>query len=299
MSLIAEKTSGLTVWAIVLTHGGAEEITAACIDSLLRQDYPHLMVLLVDNASFDGSGNRLRNRYPAIQYLNTGGNFGYTGGNNRGIRLALDNGADFVLVLNNDTVLDPRCVSVLMESAHHADRLGAIVPKILYWDDPHRIWFAGGDYSYAKALGSHRGFLEVDDPDETPRLDDITFATGCCFLMPAKVAREMKGFRDDFFIYCEDAELSLRLTRAGYRLYYQPAARILHRESSRRVEPTPFQIFYRDRNRRRIATQHYSLAQRARFALWFYPTRVVRFVQYAVRGEWDRARAVAVAAVAR
>ena len=73
---MAEKNNGSSVWAIVLTHGGAEEITAACIDSLLAQDYPDLTVLLVDNASYDGSGERLRDRYPQVRYLNTGGNFG-------------------------------------------------------------------------------------------------------------------------------------------------------------------------------------------------------------------------------
>src|SRR5437868_6871459 len=129
-----------TVWAIVLTHGGAEEITAACIDSLLAQDYANLVVLLVDNASFDGCGERLRDRYPAIRYLNTGGNFGYTGGNNRGMRYAIANGADYVLVLNNDTVMQPACVSILVQSAGDAGSFGAIAPKILYWDDPKRIW---------------------------------------------------------------------------------------------------------------------------------------------------------------
>jgi len=294
---MAQKDSGSTVWAIVLTHGGAEQITADCIDSLLTQDCSALTVLLVDNASFDGSGGRLRDRYPQIRYLNTGGNLGYTGGNNRGMEHALEQGADFVLVLNNDTVLEPRCVSVLMQSAEKADRLGALAPKILYYDDPTRIWFAGGDYSFLKALGSHRKELELDDPNEAPRLDEMTFATGCCFLMPAQVAREMGGFREDFFIYCEDVELSLRLRRAGYRMYYQPAARMLHREQPRRGLSSPFATIQRDRNRRRLVRQHYSVAQRLMFGLWFYPTRLVRFGQYLLKGDWMGARAIVAGAV--
>ena len=287
------------VWAIVLTHGGAEEITAACFDSLLAQDYRALTILLVDNASFDGSGARLRDRYPGIQYLNTGGNLGYTGGNNRGIEHALAHGADYLLILNNDTVLEPTCVRILMESARGADRLGALAPKILYFDDPARTWFAGGDFSFPRAMGMHRRELALDDPMEAPRLDEMTFATGCCFLMPAAVARAVGGFREDFFIYGEDVELSLRMTRAGYRLYYQPAARMLHREPARRPDSTPFQILQRDRNRRRMVRQHFSVPQKIVFALWFYPTRVVRLAQYLLRGEWKRAATIVRAAVAR
>ena len=295
----ADKNKPAAVWAIVLTHGGAEEITAACIDSLDAQDYAGLTVLLVDNASFDGSGERLRDRYPQIRYINTGGNLGYTGGNNRGMEHALAGGADFVLVLNNDTVLEPGCVSALMSSARGIDRLGALAPKILYYDDPARVWFAGGDYSMVKALGHHRGELQIDDPGEAPRLDEISFVTGCCFLMPAGVAKTLGGFREDFFIYCEDVELSLRLQRAGLRMYYQPAARLLHREPPRRKLASPFATLHRDRNRRRLVRAHYSPWQRLVFAAWFYPTRVARLVQYLATGNLSGARALIAGVVAR
>jgi GT2 family glycosyltransferase len=266
----ADKHNGSSVWAIVLTHGGAEAITAACIDSLIVQDYPNLTILLVDNASFDGSGERLRDRYPGIRYLNTGGNLGYTGGNNRGMQFALEGGADYLMVLNNDTVLERDCVTQLMRSVPLADNPGVIAPKILYFDDPTRTWYAGGDLIRAKALGRHRRELQPDLPGETPGLDEITFATGCCFLMPASVFRVVGGFREDFFIYCEDVELSLRLNRMGYRLYYQSAARLLHREPARKELASPFATRYRDRNRRRLVREHYTVPQRLLFALWFY-----------------------------
>lgn len=296
---MATKNNGSTVWAIVLTHGGAEDITAACIDSLLTQDYPALTILLVDNASFDGSGERLRDRYPQIRYLNTGGNYGYTGGNNRGMRFALECGADLLLVLNNDTVLDPLCVSALVRSVPCADRLGVLSPKILYYDDPTRIWFAGGDYSFVKALGNHRREQELDVADEAPRLEEITFATGCCLLIPAAVARATGGFREEYFMYCEDAEFSLRLARSGYRLYYQPAARMLHREPPRGALASAFATRHRDRNRRRLVRQHYSMRQRAAFALWFYPTRVIRLVQHLLKRDLAGARAIIEGAFAR
>lgn len=291
MSLTGEKGKAPSVWAIVLTYGG-EEITAACIDSLLAQDYASLTTLLVDNASSDGSGERLRVRYPQIRYLNTGANLGYTGGNNRGIAYALERGAEYLLILNNDTVVEPDCVSLLVESTRGLDKVGVVAPKILCYDDPGLIWYAGGDYSVARTVGIHRRAFQRDTPDEGAQIVEVTFATGCAFLMPAGVARETGGFRDEFFMYCEDVELSLRLNREGYRLYYQPAARLLHRESMRRNGATPFQIVHRDRNRRRIARLHYSVWQRALFSLWFYPSRVARLAQFALRRDWARVRAV-------
>src|SRR5262245_31612036 len=140
------------VWAIVLTAGG-EEVTAACLESLLCQSYPALTILLVDNASPDGSGDALRRRFAGIRYHNTGANLGYTGGNNRGIEVALEGGAEFLLILNNDTIAESDCVSQLVSSARFGDRVGVVVPKILYFDDPTRVWFGGGDFSRTKALG--------------------------------------------------------------------------------------------------------------------------------------------------
>lgn len=296
---MADKDNASRVWAIVLTYGGAEEITAACIDSLLAQDYSALTILLVDNASFDGSGGRLRERYPAIRYLNTGANHGYTGGNNRGMQLAMASGADYLLVLNNDTVLQRDCVSQLMAWASRVDRLGAMSPKILFHQDPRRIWFAGGDFSVARALGTHRHARELDDPNEAARIDDVSFLSGCCMLLPAHVVRTVGGFREDFFMYCEDVELSLRLRRAGYRLCYQPAARMLHRDEMKRELTPASAAMHRDRNRRRIVREYYSAGERALFALRFYPTRAIRFLQYLARGDIKGAGAIAAGAVAR
>lgn len=292
------KNNARALWAVVLMHGG-EKITAECIDSLLQQDYPNLTVLLVDNDSADGAGLLLRDRYPQIRYLNTGANLGYTGGNNRGLKFAMEHGAELLLILNNDTVLDRRCASLLVEAAQGGERLGAVAPKILYYEDPSRIAFAGGDFSFIRALGKHRRAMEPDNADEQPRLDEITFVTGSCFLMPTPVVRELGGFREDLFMYCEDVELSLRMRRAGYRMYYQPAARVLHHEPVGHVLSTPFATFHRDRNRRRLVRQHYTPLQRLAFASWFYPTRLVRFAQYVLRGDWSGARAIVSGAIER
>mgnify|MGYP001597431408 CR=1 FL=1 len=284
------SAANASVWAVVLTAGG-EEVTAACIESLLAQDYAPLTVLLVDNDSQDGSGKRLEARYPRIRYLNTGSNCGYAGGNNRGIALALGNGADHLMVINNDTIAEPGCVAALVRTAREGSNVGAVSPKILYFDDPGLIWYGGGTLSRSRAIGIHDDENQRDAQGAT-RARSITFATGCCVLLPAAVARSSGGFAEDFFMYCEDVDLSLRLSRSGYTMYYQPEARVLHRKPVQGDAPSPFQIRLRDRNRRRMVRRHYSLGDRLAFAGWFYPTRAVRCVMYLARGDWPRARAI-------
>lgn len=292
-------TSPPRVVAVVLNWCG-EEDTAACLESLAASTYPALTVLLVDNGSPDGSGERLRERFPDLPYLQTGANLGYTGGNNRGVAWALAHGADHVLVLNNDTVVAADCVTRLVEAAEQPPagaRVGAVAPKILYHDEPQRLWFAGGDFRPARGLGVHRREHEADDPARERGCEVVSFLTGCCLLIPAPVLRAVGGFREEYFAYVEDVELSLRLTRAGYALLYEPAARLLHRVDPRPAPPSPFQILQRDRNRRRLVRDHYGAGEAIRFACWFYPTRAARLVQYAAARDWPRARAVIQGAV--
>jgi GT2 family glycosyltransferase len=278
------------VTAVVLNWNN-EHDTKACVDSLLVQDCPALRILIVDNGSPDGSGPRLRARYPNLDYLQADKNLGYCGGNNRGIKQAVDSGADYVLVINNDTVLDKTCVRELMRAAD-GEKIGAVGAKILRYDAPDKIWFAGGKFDRMKAIGLHPG---ENLPDADPRemqTRDVSFLTGCCLLFPDAALREVGVFREDFFAYCEDVEWGLRAAKHGKRLVYAPAARLRHRVPPIGTAPSAFQIRFRDRNRRRIVKLHYGFTDALRFALWFYPTRIALMVRYALQGEIDRAGAV-------
>jgi GT2 family glycosyltransferase len=278
------------VWAVVLMYGN-EEDTAECLTSLESQDHPALTILLVDNRSSDGAHVRLRARFPDIRYLDTGANLGFSGGMNRGVELALREGASDVLILNNDTTLDRSCVSRLVAARIEQPRVGAVAPKIVWRDDPSRLWYAGGDLSRFRAVATHRRFGEVDRGDAEEPVQQVTFASGCALLVPAGVLREVGAFAEDFFMYCEDVEFCLRLLDAGYGIFYVPAARVHHRDAPH-GEPRPFEIRFRDRNRRRIVRRHYSAADRLRFMMWFYPTRLLLLLRYLARGDGARARAL-------
>lgn len=276
------------VVVIVLNWCG-EKDTIACIESLERATYRNLSILLMDNASPDGSGERLHRRFPSHEYLQTGTNRGYAGGNNVGFERALANGADYVVVLNHDTVVDPDCIEHLVRAAEESGA-ALVAPKIVYFDAPDRTWYAGGDFLAARALGRHRGEDTLDNG--VVHRAPITFATGCCFLLRADALRAVGGFDESYFAYVEDAELSLRLRLAGFDMVYEPRARVLHRIPTGKPRETPFQIRQRDRNRRRLARTHYGWRQRIIFGAWFYPTRAIHLARYAVRGAWPEARAI-------
>lgn len=282
------------VTAIVL-NWCAEEDTTACVESLLASSYDRLRVLIVDNASPDGSGERLHQRFPGLPYLQTGSNQGYAGGNNRGIERALADGCEYVLIVNDDAVVDPRCVELLVRAAQETGA-SAVGPQIRYFDQPDLVACGAGHFSIMRGLGVHHDYRPSDGVVEarTP----VTFVSGCCVLLDAEALRRDGAFDESYFAYVEDAELSLRWTRAGRTLLYEPAARVLHRATPG-APLTAFQIRQGNRNRRRLAARHYGPAEKARFIVWFYGTRLAHTARYALRGEWSLASEMVTSAFSR
>ena len=247
----------------------------------------------MDNGSPDDSFSELKRLFPEIEFLQTGKNLGYAGGNNRGIDHALVCNPDYILILNNDTVLEPLTVNKLVDAAEKGEgRVGGVAPKILYHEEPGRIWYAGGEFSPLLGLGLHLHEGDLDQSNQMESVREITFMTGACCLLSARALRELKGFDEDFFAYVEDADLSLRMTMAGYQMYYQPEARVLHRCPLPGTPPSPFQIRQRDRNRRRIMRKHSSFGQRLPFLARFLVTRAILFLGYTFTGDWERALAI-------
>jgi GT2 family glycosyltransferase len=277
---------------VVVLNYCSEEDTAACIQSLSRSDYKPFSILIVDNASPDGSGQRLRDRFPDVNHLALETNGGYAAGNNRGIEWALGRGADYVMILNDDTVVAEDLITRMVSSAEETGT-AIVVPQILYFDQPDKVWYAGGRHSTLRCMGQHIG--ENGPVDESTSGRTVTFACGCCVLVRADVFAEIGGFDEAFFMYVEDLEFSVRAQKSGYTMYYEPRARVLHRISPN-GEPAPWQIIQRDVNRRALVGRHYSVLQRMVSRVWFYPTRFVHLLRYIVRCDWRRARAIVIGA---
>jgi GT2 family glycosyltransferase len=232
------------VSAIVVNWNGLACLDA-CLASLLGQTWPALEIIVVDNGSRDGSQELLRSRYGSrITLIESPVNLGFAGGNNLGIRAA--KGA-YVALLNNDAVADADWISALVRTADADPRVGMCACKILMLDGGGRVDSAGLLMS-PDGIGRGRGRLEVDG-EAYARGEDALIPSGCAALYRRAMLDEIGLFDEDFFAYCEDADLGLRGRLAGWRCRYVPDA-IVHHAYSRSTAPySPFKAFHVERNR--------------------------------------------------
>jgi len=189
-----------------------------------------LCIVLVDNDSTDNSVQRIASKFPHIPILNTRQNLGFAGGNNIGIRWALDHGADFVLLSNNDVEVDKEAVTHLVSIADKDRTIGAVAPKILEFDNPCKISFAGGRISLWRGASYHVGQGEVDI-GQYDRVNECDYLTGAFLLVRSEVIRQVGLISEDYFLYWEDADWCCRIRKHGYRLLYSPTASVWHKVS--------------------------------------------------------------------
>jgi GT2 family glycosyltransferase len=275
----------------------AEEDSASCVMSLVHSDYAVLDILIIDNASPDGSGARLHQRFPDQHFLQTGANLGYAGGNAKASEWALERGYDYLLIINDDAEVAVSCVSLLVRALQENPTAAIASPTVLFFGTD-RIWFGGGSFKAFKAMGVHHhqgesaqhvfGARGPGDPSATP----VTFLSGCVMLFDCAAVRKYGSFRAEFFAYVEDLEISVRYARAGLQLLYVPAALASHKVPYPSPPDSAFGIRQRDTNRRRLIALHYQLPMKLVALAWFYPTRMMYLARFALARDWPRARAI-------
>ncbi|MEM2582729.1 MAG: glycosyltransferase family 2 protein [Candidatus Caldarchaeum sp.] len=214
---------------VVLAHNNYAD-TEECLRSVLALDYPALTVWLVDNGSQDGTAQRVAAAFPDVRVVQTGCNLGVAGGFNAGIVPALQAGAAYVFILNNDTVVEPDLIRVLVREAQAHPEAGILMPKILYYDARDRIWSIGARYRRFPPAIVMIGLNQLDGPSyETPRI--LEYAPTCGLLIPREVVLRVGLLDDGYFFFYDDWDYSLRVREAGYVILYVPRARLYHKVS--------------------------------------------------------------------
>jgi GT2 family glycosyltransferase len=220
------------VWhTIVLNWNGREDLLR-CLESLTRVPRPDLTIVCVDNGSIDGSAAAVRERFPAVVLLEAGENLGYAGGNNLGLRYALEHGAQWAMLVNNDATVAPDVIEGFEQAIARRPRAGILAGKVYFADRPQTIWFAGQRVSTLVGYsGRPRGYGQRDGP----RYGAVV-ATGRAVGALMAISREALdavGLLDeDLFAYVEDVDLALRVRRAGFEIVVAPGARAWHRVSA-------------------------------------------------------------------
>lgn len=243
------------VSVILLNFNGYQD-TRECLESLRHVQYPDCDVIVVDNGSWDDSCPRLHKEFPEIKLLVSKENLGFTGGNNLGIEEALRRGAAYVLLLNNDTIVDRNFLAHLVQIGESDPGIGILGPKILYASEPQRIWFAGGLVKYWSGTSRHVGQDQIDQDGRFSDVEDTGYITGCALLVKSRVLREVGLLDPKLFIYWEDWDFCMRVRKAGYRCVFVPMARVWHKVSRTCGQQSSFTLYLGTRNQLICVAKH-------------------------------------------
>lgn len=214
---------------IIILNWNRKYDTLECLESLQYINYPNYKIIVVDNGSIDGSPQVIREKFPNITLIENKKNLGFAEGNNIAIKSALQEGADYVLLLNNDTIVDRNFLIQLVKVAESDPEIGICGPKIYHYDFPNKIWFAGGLIKGGTTLHIGGG---KDDKGQFDKISVVDYITGCAMLVKRKVFEKVGLLDPDYFCMFEDADLCLRNRRAGFKAVYVPNARVWHKISS-------------------------------------------------------------------
>ena len=218
-------------WIVVLSWNGRRH-TLECLRALAAIDRADVRVVCVDNGSSDGSPDAVRAEFPDVVLIENGTNLGYAGGNNVGIRHALAHGASWVVLLNNDAILDPGAIDAFEAAARDHPRAGALGGKLLFRDPPDRIWFAGQRFNALLGYaGRPRGYGKPDGPRYN-RVGPTDRAAGALMAVPRSTVDMVGLLDDDLFAYVEDVDWSLRVRNAGLEVLFVPRALAWHHVSA-------------------------------------------------------------------
>ncbi|CAG0937503.1 N-acetylglucosaminyl-diphospho-decaprenol L-rhamnosyltransferase [Thermoflexales bacterium] len=265
--------------------------TVACLDSLKNITTPDVAVIVVDNGSGDDSVSVIRQRHPDLTLLETGANLGYAGGNNVGIRYALEHGAAAVGVLNNDALADPAFLQPLLATSQHASHNAILTSMICETEEPEIIWALGGRINWKTAASQllHAGEQRAAWKDCAPHTVD--FAIGTALLAPRQVWEKAGLIDESFFLYYEETDWCVRAQRLGIPSVAVPASCVWHEAGAGGGRTSPQVTYYMTRNALRFLRRN--LAGRRRILPLF---RVALRAHWHVlgdvrRGQTTRARA--------
>jgi len=268
------------VFVSIINFNGANN-TLECLLSLDKINSKNfkISVVVIDNASYEKFKIQNSKFKIDVKIIRNEENLGFSGGQNVGIKYALDNEADYVLILNNDTIVDKSLIEELLNTAQKDKDIGIVVPKIYFASgfEFHKdryskndlgkvFWYAGGEMDWKNVVGYHRGVDEVDH-GQYDRIEKTDFASGCCMLVKREVFEKVGFFDEKFYLYYEDSDLCERIRRAGYAIAYCPKAILWHKNAgSAGGSGSELQDYYITRNRMLFGIRYASF--RSKLALF-------------------------------
>lgn len=270
---------------IVLVNYNGQKDTDECITSLKKNIYMNYKIIIIDNCSSVGNVSDLTKKWNDLIIVKNSKNEGFAKANNLGIEIALNHGADYILLLNNDTIVEPNFLEKMVYRAQNV-MADVLTCKIMYNGDKNKIWYGGGKINWKKGYGIHY----INNELKTDSV--IDFASGCCMLINRETA---KNFRlpEDYFMYFEDVDFCANLINNHKTIYYTPEIKIYHKVSASTGIESPFFVYYWNRNRLIFLKKYRYKIGNIRCCLslsFFLFTRVIKSFMYLGKGEFEKNR---------
>lgn len=245
------------IYIILLNWNGFSD-TLECLESLQKINYPNYDVVVVDNHSTSDDVKIIKEKFGDFvkEIIVSEDNLGFSGGNNLGIQYSLNDGADFILLLNNDTTVEPDFLGKLLDVFSRNENVGISAPQINYFDTPKIVWTVGGKVS--KIRGSGFAYSDKNESEIDKNEKEVTFASGCCLLIKKEVFEKIGYLDEKFFLYVEDTDFCFRTSKAGYKIIVSPNSKIYHKighSVSEDLKQIP--LYYTTRNRLFFAKKNF------------------------------------------
>lgn len=264
--------------AIVLVNYNGFKDTIECIESIKANNFKNYKIIVVDNASFSDDAKIIKEKCNDIILIKSKENLGFSGGNNLGIKYALDNKFDKILLLNNDTIIDADMIENLLK---YSDDSTIVTPKMYYYDEKNVIWYGGGYINKFTGKANHYQINSEDQNDTDVK--ECTFATGCCIMIDSNIIEKCGYLSEEYFMYCEDTDYCLNLLKNNVKILYNPNAKLWHKVSkSTGGSLSEFSIYYMTRNRLIYLKKYKDYFYRTAY-VYTILTRYIRMFQYWVK----------------
>jgi GT2 family glycosyltransferase len=219
------------IFILILNWNGKKD-TCECLKSVREIDYPNYEVVVMDNGSHDDSVKTFIEKFPEVTIIENRANLGFAEGNNRGISYALERNADFILLLNNDAIVDPYILKSFVEASEKNSSAGVFGAKIYYLNEPKKIWFAGGVWLSDTAQTGHEGYGQTDDGKTWEKIKKIDYACGCALFVKAEVIKTIGMLEHKYFLTWEETDFCYRAKSADFECLLVPAAHVWHKVSA-------------------------------------------------------------------
>jgi len=263
---------------IILNWNGLED-TIEGLESLKKITYPNYEVIVVDNGSRGNDAQVLQERFgDYIHLIKNDKNYGFAEGSNIGMRYALENSQpDYILLLNNDTVVDLKFLTEMVRVAEADPAIGIVGAKIYYYDNPNQLQFVWGKIDLwrgrgiqtPKVLSEKIKSVELDK-GQYDHIAEADWVTGCCFLVKQSVPENIGLLDESYFSYWEETDYCMRAGKAGFRIVYAPKAKVWHKLGQSVKKVTGFARYYMVRNRFRFMKKHTTRWQYRCFLIYFF-----------------------------